>query len=98
MTTTKPKAKIECKTYQFEWSDSQWDEIDSLVADVIVLTSSMPRKNWILIAQAASGKAELIRKGYYPDGVWFEDKEWRNDLTEIADVIMAFFQPGDGKL
>ena len=91
------------KTYAIEFSDDDWEEIQSLSFEPFEFDvgDELTRGQWMAIAHMCIGKAVQIKKGRYDmdDGQNTRLKrEWTRHLNEIADTILEEFQPGDGKL
>lgn len=98
MTTTET-----LNAYSFEFSTVQAEEINSLGFAPFEPDpeSAMTRGEWLAIADMCLGKIERLKHGDYDDGA--EDDEdyreaWIDDLQSIADIILDFCKPGDGKL
>ncbi len=91
-------------TYSLEFSESQQEEIISLGFEPFEPDPTQPmiRGQWMAIAEMALGKAVRIERGDYEaiteDGFDSDDREWAEELRDIAHIILGFFQPGDGKL
>jgi hypothetical protein len=100
-------SEFEPKLYSFDFTDHEWDEIESL-APCFDMDAEMPRGKWYAIGLMALGKAQLLDEGRYgmvdPDGNDVGDAdgvdivEWACELRSIAHKIFEFFQPGDGKI
>lgn len=64
----------------------------------------LTRGQWMALAHMALGKAQRIEANHYgvsnrdDEGDGVDTEEWANNLRQIADTILGFFQPGDGKL
>jgi len=92
----------QANTYTFEWPENLWEEIDAIASGLFDVPDDrrLPRRQWVAIAHICVGKADLIDKGYY-DWAEADDRDeldrWADDLNEIANDILGFFQPGDGK-
>lgn len=89
--------------YHLEFTNHQWEEIFSLafVPFFMTIGDKATRAQWVAVGQMCLGKAQMIEDGYYggscPDeGV--DISEWAQDLRDIAEIIFAKFQPGDGQI
>ena len=90
-------------SYSFDFSDDQWEELESLGLEIGQLEgsiTSLPRVAWMQLAMTALGKAQLIDEGRYDMGDEDDEDnpEWAAELREIARVILDKFQPGDGQI
>jgi hypothetical protein len=91
-------------TYELGFTAAQWEELTSLAFEPFVFSEgdALPRAQWQALAYIALGKAELMDKGSRygsaDEGDGVDPKEWAEELREIAEVILEFFQPGDGKI
>jgi len=93
------------KAYQIEHSidftPRQWEEICSCSFEPFDIAEgeALTRGQWLAVAQMALGKSVMLAEGRYDMGDDDEDNEqWADELREIADTILAKFQPGDSNL
>lgn len=96
-----PRTLAHQKGYELEFGEKDWEEIQNLGFEPfeIVPEEAMTRGQWMAIAHMCLGKAELIENGRYDMGDEHDgdNDEWADQLRSIADTILMFFQPGDGK-
>jgi len=90
--------------YSLPFSSSQWEELICMSFEPFEFGEgdSLTRGQWMALAHMALGKAQRIESGDYgadpssdDDGV--DLVAWAEELREIAQVILAKFQPGDGQ-
>lgn len=97
-----PKALAHRTEYELDFTDDEWEEIQSLGFEPFEIDyqDPMTRGQWMAIAHMSIGKATLIEDGRYDMGDEEEgdNEEWADQLRGIADTILEFFKPGDGKL
>lgn len=96
-----PRTLAHQKEYKLEFDEKDWDEIWSFSFEPFEFQREdvLTRGQWLAIAQMCLGKAELIENGRYDMGDEHDgdNDEWADQLRSIADTILMFFQPGDGK-
>lgn len=94
------------KAYQIEHSidftPGQWEEICSLSFEPFDIAEgeALTRGQWLAVAEMALGKSVMIAAGRYDMDDQDDDgnEKWADELREIADTILAKFQPGDGNM
>ena len=97
-------SEISHRLYQFDLTPQQEEEIDSLPVRLWSLNEDgkglRGRAEWLGVAYMCLGKAQRIDEGAYDINgeADEEDPNWADELRDIANIILAFFQPGDGKL
>lgn len=96
-----PKKLAHRNLYRLDFSVDDWEEIQSLGFEPFEIEpfESLTRGQWMAVAHMCIGKAELIDNGRCDMGDEREgdNQEWADQLRGIADTILQFFQPGDGK-
>lgn len=93
--------------YELDFTDKQWEELNSLSCGVFDVQQgdALPRPHWLTLANVALGKAQLVEQGHYNMGAGTEleteeefNERWAQEMRDIAQIILDFFQPGDGKI
>ena len=96
------KRKAHQIEHSIDFSPKQWEEICSFSFEPFDIGEgeAMTRCQWLAVAQMALGKSMMLAEGryYMGDDDDSDNEQWANELREIADTILAKFQPGDGNL
>lgn len=96
------KRKAHQIEHSIDFTPRQWEEICSCSFEPFDIAEgeALTRGQWLAVAQMTLGKSVMLAEGRYDLGDE-DDKDnelWADELREIADIILAKFQPGDGNL
>ena len=96
------KRKAHQIEHNIDFSPKQWEELCSFSFEPFDIGEgeAMTRGQWLSVAQMALGKSMMLAEGRYDMGDEDDkdNEQWADELREIADTILAKFQPGDGNL
>ncbi len=96
------KRKAHQIEHSIDFTPRQWEEICSCSFEPFDIAEgeALTRGQWLAVAQMTLGKSVMLAEGRYDlgDDDDADNELWADELREIADIILAKFQPGDGNL